>query len=234
MKALYNLYILAIFGLLIVSCDKDEINEFQAESAINFVNDSIQYSFITEPADEYILEVPVAIIGDTVSYDRTFTAKIIDDELTTAPTELYELLEGTVPAGSFTGSLSVKLKKDPILETSSVAIHIGIEPSSDFIEGNYDTNSVKLIWTNKIVIPAWTYFRYFFTRYSSTAAYRAFIASTGMVSFTLNDYRALGPTGAQAMGKAFGDYVRQYEIDNGTPLLHDDGDHAGEEIIPIY
>jgi len=217
-----------------MSCEKDDIDNFSAEPAINFVNDSLQYSFIQEVSNEYTLEVPVAILGSTTDYDRYFEVEILDDEETTATSDLYEIVEGIVPAGEYTGNLFVKLKNAPILDDISVSIHISSISSNDFVIGNTSTNTTKIIWTNKIVIPAWTYFRYFFTSYPSSAAYRAFLASTGLTDFTLDDYRALGPTGAQAKGKAFGDYIRQYEIDNGTPLLHDDGDYAGVEIIPIY
>ena len=60
-----------------------------------------------------------------------------------------------------------------------------------------------------------------------------FLATTDLTTFSITDYRAVGATGAAALGRAYGDYIRQYEIDNGTPLLHDDGDHVGEPIVPI-
>ncbi|ALJ06495.1 hypothetical protein APS56_15730 [Pseudalgibacter alginicilyticus] len=217
-----------------MSCEKDNIDSFSAEPAINFVNDSLQYSFIQEVADEYILEVPVAIIGSTADYDRYFEVEVLDDEETTATTDLYEIIEGKVPAGEYTGNLYVKLKKDPVLDDTSVSLHLSSIASDDFTIGNTDTNTTKIIWTNKIVIPAWTYFRYFFTRYPSSAAYRVFLATTGLTTFSITDYQEVGAVGAQALGQAFGDYLRQYEIDNGTPLLHDDGDNVGQEIIPIY
>ncbi|MDN3667574.1 DUF4843 domain-containing protein [Algibacter miyuki] len=231
---IYTIFSMTLCLVLVMSCEKDEIDNFSAAPAINFVNDSIQYSFIQEVSNEYILEVPVAIIGNTADYDRYFNVEVLDDELTTATTDLYEIIEGKVPAGEFTGNLLVKLKKSPILDDTSVSIHIASMTSDDFVIGNTESNTTKLIWTNKIVIPAWRYFGFFFTRYSSSAAYRVFLATTGLTDFSITDYRAVGPTGAQALGKAFGDYIRQYEIDNGTPLLHDDGDHAGEVIVPIY
>lgn len=231
---IYTIFLMALCVVFTMSCEKDEVGNFTAEPAINFVNDSIQYSFIQEVADEYVLEVPVAITGTTTNNDRYFEVEVLNDDLTTAPTDLYEIIEGKVPAGSYTGNLLVKLKKAPILDDASVSIHISSIASNDFAIGNIESNTTKLIWTNKIVIPDWRYFAYFFTRYPSSAAYRVFLATTGLTTFSITDYRAVTPTGAQALGKAFGDYLRQYEIDNGSPLLHDDGDHAGEEIVPIY
>lgn len=231
----YTIGLIIMLCVLTWSCEKDEVGSFEAKSAINFVKDSIQYSFIQETADEHIIEIPVAVIGDTTSYDRFFEVTIEEGASTTASSDLYKIMEGKIAAGEFSGNLLVKVKKDPILDDTSVSILITGAKSEDFEVGNVESNRTKLIWTNKVVVPAWTYFRYFFTRYPSTAAYRAFIASTGLTDFTRNDYiYVYGPTGAQALGKAFGDYIRQYEIDNGEPLLHDDGDHAGEEIIPIY
>lgn len=233
-KILYTIFSIAICVVFATSCEKDEIGSFTAKPAINFVNDSIQYSFIQEISDEHIVEIPVAIIGKIVDYDRYFQVEVVDDQLTTATPDLYEIIEGKVAAGEATGNLLVKLKKAPILDDTSVSIHIKSITSEDFTIGNKGSNTTKLIWTNKIVIPAWTYFRLFFTRYPSSAAYRVFLATSGMTNFSLTDYRAVGPTGAQALGRAFGDYLRQYKIDHGEPLLHDDGDNIGEEIIPIY
>lgn len=230
----YTIFSMALCLVIAVSCEKDEIDNFSEKPAINFSKDSIQYSFIQEVSDEHILEVPVAIIGNAADYDRYFDVEVLDDELTTATSDLYEIIEGKISAGEFSGNLLVKLKKSPILDDTSVSIHIASITSEDFVAGNIEANKTKIIWTNKIVIPAWRYFGFFFTRYPSSAAYRVFLATTGLTDFSLTEYRAVGPTGAQALGKAFGDYIRQYEIDNGKPLLHDDGDHVGEVIVPIY
>ncbi|MGI0107026.1 DUF4843 domain-containing protein [Salinimicrobium sp. WS361] len=235
MKNIYTFLIVMVLGFFGVSCERDEIGAFEAEPAVNFVNDSIQYSFVQNPSNEYLLEVPVNILGNSSAVDRYFDVQIIDDSLTTANPELYEIIEAKVPAGAFSGNLIIKLKKSPVLDDTSVSLHVTLVESDDFSTGILEASSTKIIWSNKIIIPAWTYFRYFFTSYPSTKAYRIFIEVTGMTTFSINDYRDLGATGAQALGKAYGDYIRAYNAEHpDAPLVHDDGPNEGEPIIPVY
>ena len=160
-----------VFITAMSSCEKDELTSFSTNPAINFVSDSTQYSFIQEPNNDYVVELPVFIIGDSVSYDRFFNVEVLDDVETTASESQYEIIEGIIPSGSFNGNLKVNVKKSPELDENSVAIKLSVIDSDEFIAGAIENNQTKLIWTNKIVIPAWTYFRFFFTRNSSSRAY---------------------------------------------------------------
>ena len=231
----YIYFLLLVLVILGWSCERDEISGFEADPGISFVKDSIGYSFIQNNSDEYTLEVPVRIIGDSTNYDRSFNVDILQDSLTTADPSLYEIMEGMIPAGKFTGNLLVRLKKAPVLDSTAVSLHLQLTSSADFSPGTVETMKTKLTWTNKIIVPSWTFFRYFFCRYPSTRAYRIFIETTGMTTFTLQDYLSVGPTGAKALGTAFGDYIRDYnEAHPDAPLVHDDGPNAGEPIVPIY
>lgn len=233
-KLIYSLILLLGTTLLISSCSKDEINSFEGSYAINFVQKTSSYSFLENTSSEFTAEIPIRIIGDTVNLERYFNVEVVADSLTTASPEQYEVLQGIVSAGDFSGNLPLKVFNFKALDTTEVSVHLRITDSKDFKKGNTESVDHVFTWTNKVLVPAWTYYRHFFCRVPSTAAYRAFVASTGMTSFTLNDYRELGPTGAQVKGTQFGDYIRKYNQENpGAPLLHDDGPNAGQEIIPI-
>ncbi|TRZ45187.1 DUF4843 domain-containing protein [Robertkochia solimangrovi] len=241
MKNYFNILSILIAVLLMISCERDEIGSFEADAAINFVvnNDSRTYasgySFLGNESSEYEAEIPVRIIGDSASYDRYFNVTVIEDSLTTATSSQYEILQGIVPSGAFLGKLHLKVLNSTVLDSTEVAVHLQISNSDDFTVGNTEQVDYVFTWTNKVLVPAWTYYRYFFCRHPSSNAYRAFVISTGMTSFTINDYRALGPTGAQVKGTEFGDYIKQYNLEHpGEPMLHDDGPNAGEEIVPIY
>ena len=236
MKKLANT-LLGLIILLMVStaCEKDEITSFEAQSAVNFVEEDTEYSFLGNTTGEYIIEVPVRIIGDSTDHDRFFQVAIINDSLTTATDDLFEIQEGVVKAGKFEGTLYVKVFNDEKLNTEKASLHLEIASSEDFRTGNVESNRFRIAWTNQVIVPSWRWYSYFFTRTPSTAAYRAVVESTGLTTFTIQDYLKLGPTGAQAMGTQFGDYVKQYNLDHpGEPLLHDDGEKAGEEIVPLY
>ena len=224
-----------VYLLCCSSCHKDELTSFKSNDAINFTSENFTYSFLGNNTGEYIQEIPVRVIGNAKDYDRYFQIEVLNDSLTTASNNQYDVLEGIVKAGEFKGKLYVKIFNSDELNEESVGIHMKISNSDDFTKGNIESSYFNLVWTNKVVVPNWRYYSFFFTRVASTSAYRAVVASTGLTTFTLQDYRALGPTGAQALGTQFGDYVKQWNLDNpDNPLRHDDGTQAGELIEPLY
>jgi hypothetical protein len=204
--------------ILLNSCEKAELTPFQAPAAINFSDSTaykLAYTFLTNPEDEYIQKIPVRVLGDTVGYDRHFTAEVVQDTSTTATSAQYEVLGGIVKAGEFTGTLSVKLRNSPELETSTVSLKLKLVDSEDFKAGNIESN--------------------YFISVASTAAYRAIVLSTGLTSLTAAEYVAMGQTGAEVLGTQFGDYVKQWNLDHPNDhLKHDDGTQAGQEIVPLY
>ncbi|WP_162426104.1 DUF4843 domain-containing protein [Pontibacter pudoricolor] len=224
-----------VVTLLFTSCAKQDIMPYQADPAVNFVSKTVEYSFLGNPEGEYVQEIEVQVMGQAADHDRRFNVEVIQDSLTTATPQQYEIVEGLVKAGEFKGKLYVRLLKSPALDKDKVSLHLRITNSDDFQKGNTESVDFTVAWTNKVIVPAWTYYRYFFTAKASTAAYRAIVESTGVKTFTVRDYIAVGPTGAQALGTQFGDYVKQWNKDNpDNPLRHDDGVLAGELIVPIY
>lgn len=233
----YFIKVLMILGVavFIASCEKEDPTAFTADASLNFSKDSLNYSFLGNNTGEYIAEIPVHITGQSVNYDRSFSLEVVEGTDTNASADLYEILGGIIPANDFKGSLKIKVLNSEELDTEVASLKIRLTDSEDFDVRNNANREYLLKWTNKIVVPNWQWFKYFFTRYSSTRAYKIYVEVTGLTNFTLDDYRALGPTGAQALGKAYGDYIREYNSEHPDALLtHDDGDHAGEEIIPVY
>ncbi|WP_285008264.1 DUF4843 domain-containing protein [Pedobacter faecalis] len=227
---------LIALAILFQGCKKDEVGGFKANAAVNFASPIAEYSFMTNPENEYIQELEVKIIGNKADHDRTFSAEVVKDESTTASPNQYEILGGVVKAGMFTGKLSVKLKNSPELATKKVAVKLKLVDAGDFKAGNIETSTLVLGWTNQILVPnPWSYFQYFFTTRGSTQAYRIILQTTGLTKFTLTEYRAVGEAGAIAMGTKFGDYVKQWNLDHpNDKLKHDDGQLAGQEITPLY
>ncbi|MCG8375479.1 MAG: DUF4843 domain-containing protein, partial [Chlorobiales bacterium] len=186
------------------------------------------------PDDEYIMEIDVRIVGDTANYDRNFNVGIIDT-LTTAQPDQYEIIGGVVKAGEFEGKLSVKLFKSEMLKDTTLNIGLKIVDSEDFLSGNIEKNQFVLGFTNKVILPSWRFIRYFFCANSSTECYRIFVLTTGLTKFDFAEFRVYGTAGSIALGTKFGDYIKEWNKNNpDNPLKHDDGDKAGEEIIPRY
>ena len=224
--------VVLLLGIL-TSCEQEDIRSFEAEPAVNFTQTTQTYSFLANPDDAEIIEIPVRIMGNAVDYDRNFDVEVIEE--TGVPEGSYEIMGGYVEAGEFEGVLEVKVFNAPVLENSEASITLELTNSEDFRAGNIGSRQYILNWTDQVVVPAWTYFRYFFTAVPSPAAYRAIVESTGITQFTLNEYRALGPVGAQAMATTFGNYVKQWNLDHpDNPLIHDGGPLEGELIVPLY
>lgn len=234
-KILLGLF--ALVGVLLtLGCEQEGLTSFDTDfSAINFSADSTSYSFLGNSEDEYVEEVEVMILGTSSDRDRTFNVEVVNDELTTAEESDYEIVGGLVEAGSFSGILRIRLFKSEKLADETVSLHLKLVDSDDFEVGTVEANQFVLKWTDQVIVPAWTFYRFFFTSQPSTAAYRAIVESTGITQFTIQDYLAVGPAGAEALGRVFGDYVKEHNLQNpDNPLRHDDGPLEGELIEPIY
>jgi hypothetical protein len=236
MKKIFQLLLAVAFtSVSLLSCKKSELQEFIAPNAVNFIGTQVEYSFLGNPSNEYIQEIPVRILGDSTSVERTFSAEAVLDTSTTAQPALYEILGGTVPAGSFTGTLRVRIKNADSLTTKRVSLKVRLIDAQDFKAGNKETIQYTIFWSNQIVIPAWTYYRFFFTSQPSVRAYQLIVQTTGLRTFTVAQFRDLGAAGGEALGRVFGDYVKQWNKDNpNNKLLHDTGPLAGQEIVPLY
>lgn len=225
-------------ALAFTSCSKKDISGFSANAGVNFIDTNevaYEYSFLGNPEPDHIYELPVNIVGNAVDHDRKFTAEVVKDSATTAPDNLYEIIGGYVKAGVFRGYLQVKLKNAPQLATSKVSLRVRLTAGGDFAAGNKDKSTFIVRWTEQVVVPSWSFFRYYFTTAGSTQAYKLIVQTTGLKTLTNAEHRALTATAVQAMGTVFGDYVKQWNLDHpDNHLKHDDGTLAGQEIVPIY
>lgn len=246
------IYILFILMTGFTACEKSEITGFSAEPAINFEyfleyrdrtpKKEINYSFLTNPGGETVVEIPVIVTGDTVNYDRVFKVEVVEDTIAMAQPDQYEIMETTVRAGQFVDTLRVRLKSSPALDDKTVGIKLRLVESPEFKPGLIERRDFLVTWTNKVVVPTWgVYFRTFFTSVGSSQAYRIFVETTGFTDFQRAEYGTVSQSGAVALGTAFGDYIMQYNKDHKNDpdpskrvLLHDDGSSAGQPIVPVY
>lgn len=227
---------MALAGIVFLqaSCKKDGIMPFKGDAAINFMEPSQEYSFLGNPLNEYTQDIDVRIIGDATDRDRHFNVEVIKDS-TTAKTNDYKVIGGVVKAGEFTGKLSIVLLNSEALNSAKVKLKVKLINSDDFKPGNVTTNQFTMIWTNMIVVPSWTYFRYYFTTAGSTNAYRIIVETTGLKTLTAAQFRALPAVALETMATKFGDYVKQWNKDHPTDRLkHDSGTLIGKEIDPLY
>ena len=229
-----------VLSMAFVSCEKSDLQPFNANPAVNFVKvdnvNSVTYSFMTNPTNEYTQDITVSIIGDTSNVDRTFDVQVVSDTNTTALPAQYKILGGVVKAGELTGKLSLKLYNSPELDSKTISLKLKLKDSKDFKMGNIESSEFIVKWTNQVVLPSWTYFRIFFSSASSIAVYRLIMQTTGLTTLTATQYsRDIGAAGVEVLATVFGDYVKQWNKDHpNDKLKHDTGAQAGQEIVPLY
>lgn len=230
------LVVVALGGLIFSGCEQNDIMSYQKEyTAVNFISDSTTYSFLGNPDDQYTQQINLRINGDSTNTDRSFNVEVVNDSLTTAEPGDYEIGEGVIPAGQFEGILPVTLFNSEKLSDMTASLHLRIISSADFQVGRVEDRDFVLAWTDKVVLPPWNLYRFFFTSAPSTTAYEIIVEVTGLTELGFAELRGIGQNGLIAMGRQFGDYVKQYNLDHpDNPLIHEDGPSEGEPIEPIY
>ena len=157
-----------VFIFILLGCQKEDLPYYTNTPGVYFNGSSWSYSFIEDPAKSVdTLGLPVLISGNKEAFDRIFRAEVIPDS-TTAPAELFQLLDGTVKAESFDGILPVVVRKADILQDTVFRIQIRLIPTEDFTELRLGTNSYQIDFTAKVIQPAnWWDLHWYFGEYST-------------------------------------------------------------------
>ena len=231
-KFIYILF-LAFITMNIASCDEEEIEVFSDKPCLNFTEVNGSYSFIQNQTGEYTFEVPFEIIGDSIDLDRTVKVAVVaGDSLTTADPTEYEIMDGILEAGQFSGIVPIKLIKTDRIDNESINIKLAFVETDEFSGGVRELSEYVLTWTNQVIIPDWKYYGRYCCEYSSTSCYKATIEALGIVEWQKS---TISYQFRKTYGIMFGDYVKQWNLDHpDDPLIHDDGEMAGQPIIPIY
>ncbi|MBO9635569.1 MAG: DUF4843 domain-containing protein, partial [Chitinophagaceae bacterium] len=215
-------FIAMVLIISATSCTKKDITPFIALPAINFIDTNqvaYEYSFLGNPNPDFVYQLPVRIVGNVSDKDRTFNAVAVKDSATNAPDELYEIIGGYVKAGQFRGFLQVKLKNAPQLASSKVSLRLKLTSSNDFIAGTNENNTFIIRWTGQVVLPSWSIFKLYFTTAASTNAYNLIVYTTGLKTLSASEHARLGVPAAQSLATAFGDYVKQWNLDHPNNIL---------------
>ena len=218
------LILVAGITLVMASCSTDEIDTYNpGDSGLYFTNELDDYSFYYMP-DQPSMEVslPVTMIGPAVSYDRTFGATI-EKDTTTAPSNLYEILGGTVKANELTGTLKLKLYNADDLADTTYVVGLRIAPGNEFTEG-FPTKMTTIVrWNSTLPRPVWFY-NYSYGRYltytidSENKKHYA-VYSTKLCEVMLNAWGTLDINFFGAMGRTE-EILAEYPIVSpGTPLF---------------
>lgn len=228
--------------LLLASCKKTDMMVYQQNAGVFFSQSAYSYTFVNDPTlTEKKLKLAVSISGLPVDYDRHFTiAHPANDTITTASPDQYEVGEGIVPAGEFTGTVDLTVKYDPSLDERIDTLRFEIVATEDFPEVRLNRSYATVAFTRMVIRPDnWNWLRWYFGTPYSTRWWLFILDVTG--GNPLPYHGTLGsvdpetwPMSANEV-KAWQTKVRlaleKYNREHpGEPLTHDDGDYAGTPV----
>ena len=175
MKKITEIYPVLLSGVIVLgflfSCSRAEELKFTTDASVSFrmprgveeliiSRDTIIYSFAFEAPDvkEYLLNIPVEIIGKRENRSRTFSVNLVAGKFTTAePGKDYEQLSATytIPAGEGEILLPVKLFRSENVAKGERWIHLTFTPTTDFGVGIIERNTICIRFSDLLEKPTW-------------------------------------------------------------------------------
>lgn len=121
-QMIIRLMIAALAISLWVSCDQEKTIMYRQEAGVRFMYQAEdEYSFVDNYGETvHLYYITVATTGDSVDYERKVSIAVVENDtnyVNTARPEQYKLLEGVVPAGSFSGEVPVEIHCTPDMMT---------------------------------------------------------------------------------------------------------------------
>lgn len=236
----------AILCFLFSGCQKEGLVGYSGGNSAGFwihtINHSLYGKTVEEMARDTIV-LDLAITGNLAPYDRQVDGTFIPDKEGTPQEELqntavegkdYNILGGIIKANEEYGKFKVEIINSDYLKDHELKLHLSIKDNEHFVTGLGENRSIVITFSQKIMQPAtWNAMRFFFCATYSTQVYKIFMEVTGLKEFYYYEGIVSQEEG-YVMGRNFGNVVRAYEKEHGTPMLHDDGPAAGTPIIPIH
>lgn len=158
-----SIFIQSIIGsflllLMLASCKKESLVSFDKNfTGIYFETDSINYSFSVTPIEvtNYLLKVPVEIMGAPVSEDRVFKADVIADKSTAVAGTHYTISgDMVIPKDSINGFIPVLINRNS-LGTADFTVHFKLVAQNGFEPVNKPNTEIKVVFNNRVEPPTW-------------------------------------------------------------------------------
>lgn len=243
--------------ILFGGCKESPLMAYNAGDRICFWEHAKTLSFYGATPEELpydVIKVKLNIMGKTKDYDRTVTAEAVEDEpgtaaedrLTTATADQYEILGGVILAGDTDGWFSLKVYNNDFIADNELRLRVRLTGNEYFQPGLKENQYMRFSWSAALQQPeTWRAMRFFFCSTYSTQVYRLYMQVTGLKEFWYYNAgpdpdnnpedRRVSASQGKAWAREFGDIVRAYNAEHyPDKMLHDDGEFAGTEIIPLY
>lgn len=245
-----NMILLLFLGIFFVSCDKSDVESYEQKAGVYFSSTTYSFSFKDEPGiSKKTIKIPVEVTGVALDKDREFKIIALSkdsvkiDRATEkfkacAKSNQYVIGKGIVEAGKYTGYAEIEINNTSELADSVYAVMYTIIPTEDFPETLLTLRNslyLELSFSDRLIQPAnWRWLKWYFGDYS-TSWWNYIREVTGRKSLPyFPDHEDEGWDMSSGELQAYQALVRlaldNYNASHLTPMTHDDGAKAGEEI----
>ena len=149
---------LALCLLGMIGCSTDNIDLYQSDGYISFVNkevDTLMISFfLLGNLQEYDLPVAVRFTGDPL-LEKEAISLSVTKEGTTADTKFYDLPQPEFQAMSHLDTFYVKLKNFPELQQKTVTLCLELAENENFKLGDRYYRRMHLKINDNVAKPSW-------------------------------------------------------------------------------
>lgn len=140
------------------SCRKEKAEAFDKSfTGIYFETDSINYSFGVTPLDieQYLLKVPVRIMGAPASSDRVFDAEVVAEK-TTATQGVQYSIDGdlVIPKDSISGFIPVLIQRNSLAD-SNYKVYFKLIEKNGFTPVTESQKEAVIVFNNRVEPPTW-------------------------------------------------------------------------------
>lgn len=242
---IFGTFICILF--LFTSCEKEDIETFQAGSGLYFTNQFSSYNFMENYENKLLgsdtLNIAVSVTGNASSLKREFLLEVVKDSLYTAEEEMFTLLPGTIEANEFNGIVPVIIHYSTKLDDSVYVARIKIKGNDNFPELNQFDQVYSINFSNKITIPEnWSVLKSRFGNYSNSwYSYILSVTKLAYIPYWTSPTNAKNPD-PKKYWMTFSNlspYISQVKValtdyNNAhpdKPMLHEDGEFKGKPVV---
>lgn len=226
MKRIISIFTFCSILMAFSSCKEDSIEVFGDQNYIHFKQESkkpYRFSFATVPgATEYELEIPMSLIGKTLTSDKAYKVEVVtkgSDIVTTASSASFSLPESPIfRKGLVEDTLKVVLTDNAELAEEKVLV-LAVADNDNFLVGPVKNQQAIIYLSNFFVQPDWwddDMASVFLGSYSDIK-YREFIVATGA-----SDLSDMSAAQVQAYVITFIYHLRSLD-EQGNTLYEADG-----------
>lgn len=148
-----------LVALTVLSCSYKESFVYNGGLKVNFVTDSLYFSFGKEPfsVKDTTIAVEVEIVGKPSDVPLSFKIRLDKSRTTASETLHFDHVgeSGIINAGSTSAIIPVHIHRRNLDENLSYLIRLDLQPTEDLLLGVEEFKSISICFNNSLDKPEW-------------------------------------------------------------------------------